>query len=63
MAGHSPDHVDGAHTQRQEEVFVLPEAQSLSRVEVHPTLHQDSGELLDGGEDEQTGEVGHAEIR
>jgi hypothetical protein len=26
-------------------------------------MHQDSGEFLDKGEDKQTGEVDHAEIR
>ena len=62
MAGQSPDHVNGAHTKRQEKVLGLSEAQSLSRVEVDPTVHQDSGEFLDEGEDKQTGEVDHAEI-
>ena len=63
VAGQSPDHVNGAHAQRQKQVFGLSEAQSLSCIEVDPTMHQDSGEFLDKGEDKQTGEVDHAEIR
>jgi hypothetical protein len=59
MAGQSPDYIDGTHTKRQEKVFVLPEAQSLSRVEIDPTVHQDSGELLDESEHKQAGEIGH----
>ena len=62
VAGQSPDHVNGAHAQRQQQVFGLSEAQSLSGVEVDPTVHQDCGEFLDKGEDKQTGEVDHAEI-